>query len=307
MFEIFKKRDLNAYINDTFSFFKIEGKTYFKNYLILNGGLLIVMLLCSYFLGKNLFSGLLNANSEFDEFANTNFTFIGPLVLILVLVSILFSAIAYTYPVIYLQNMIDGGEKTPSNFLNQIKKNIGRIIIFILGTTFIIVPLLFIVFAISIALVFLLIGIPLIIIVAVGSVAWTTLAYYEYINNKASFFTAYGRAFDMIRANFWPTIIATLVMYMIIQVVTGIVSFIPQVYYYIELFTTIENGSSEGDIGTTFGIIMAVTVVVSTLLGFVLNNLLLINQGLIYYSSRERAENVTSYSQIDEIGKSDEN
>lgn len=307
MFEIFKKRDLNAYINDTFSFFKIEGKVYFKNYFILNGGLLLIMLISSYFLGKNLFSGFLDTNSGFDEFANVNVAFIVPLVLILVLVSILFSTIAYTYPVLYLQNMIDGGKNTPANFLNLIKKNIGRIIVFILGTTFIIAPLLLVVFAISIALIILLIGIPLVIIVAVGSIAWTTLAYYEYINNKASFFTAYGRAFDMIRANFWSTIIATLVMYMIIQVIAGIVTFIPQMYYYFGLFTSIENGGSQGDIGTTFGILMAITVVLSTLLGFVLNNLLLINQGLIYYSSRERVENVTSYAHIDEIGKTDEN
>ena len=57
MFQVFKKRDFSQLVGDTFSFFKLEGKNYFKNYFIINGGLLLILVVALYFLIKFFFEG----------------------------------------------------------------------------------------------------------------------------------------------------------------------------------------------------------------------------------------------------------
>jgi hypothetical protein len=43
-------------------------------------------------------------------------------------------------------------------------------------------------------------------------------------------------------------------------------------------------------------------MVVSILMSFILNNLLMVNQGLVYYSRKEIDENISSKDSIDLIG-----
>ena len=35
MFQLYKKREFSALVGDTFNFFKLEGKNYFKNRIII--------------------------------------------------------------------------------------------------------------------------------------------------------------------------------------------------------------------------------------------------------------------------------
>lgn len=301
MFELYKKRDLNAYISDTFTFFKHEGKNFFKNYLILNGGLLLLILVCFYFLGKGFFQNLFQDNIAIDTYFENNFALMMTLVLLLFVLSIVFSVIAYTFPVVYLRKMAQNKEKTASSILENIKTQFGRILIFILGTTFIVLPIILVVLFISALLIFILIGIPLLLIGIAFFASLLNIAYYEYITNNTPFFTAYGKAFDLIRGNFWPIIGSTVVIYIVIQMVTGIISFIPQVYLYVQMFTS-TNNIEESE---AFLIITLISTMLSMMLSFFLNNLMLVNQGLIYYSEIEKKENITSHSIIEEIGKTD--
>lgn len=41
--QFYKKRDFGALVSDTLNFFKLYGKNYFKNYLTLNGGIIILL------------------------------------------------------------------------------------------------------------------------------------------------------------------------------------------------------------------------------------------------------------------------
>lgn len=43
MMQFYKKRDFGALVSDTLNFFKLYGKNYFKNYLTLNGGIIILL------------------------------------------------------------------------------------------------------------------------------------------------------------------------------------------------------------------------------------------------------------------------
>ena len=57
MFQLYKKRDFSELVGDTFGFFKLEGKNYFKNYFIINGSLLLLLVVIIYFFTKEEFFG----------------------------------------------------------------------------------------------------------------------------------------------------------------------------------------------------------------------------------------------------------
>src|SRR5690606_9716159 len=52
MFRLYKQRNFSELINDTFAFFRTYGKSYFKGYFIINGGLLLTLLVLMYLMGS---------------------------------------------------------------------------------------------------------------------------------------------------------------------------------------------------------------------------------------------------------------
>lgn len=307
MFELFKKRDLASFITDTISFFKLEGKTFFKNYFIINGPLLAVLVICMYLLGGSLFTDVFQNNTNLETLLGEDVAYSALWLILLIITSIIFSIIAYTFPILYLQNMANGIEHSSNTYLKQLKSVSGRAIVFALGSFFLIIPLLLICLFISVLLSFILIGIPLFIILSAFSISWTCVAYYEYTSNGTSFFNAYGKAFDTIKSSFWPIIGNTLIVYFIIQIITSIVSFLPQSYYYFKLFTSLNEGTSiESELSPLFITVMGISMIVSVLISFVSTNFLLVNQGLIYYSGKEKEKSFNAFNSIEEIGSNEE-
>lgn len=306
MFQLYKKRDVSSLISDTISLFKSEGKTFFKNYFIINGPLLALLVVCIYLLSDNLFSSVFQSNTNVETLLGNDFAYSGFLVVILVIVSIVFSVISYTFPILYLKNIEDNVPHTPSLYLSQIKSVCGRAILFTIGTSFLILPLLVICLFVSVLLVFVIIGIPILFILSAFSVSWISISYYEYIHNKTSFFNSYGKAFDIIKANFWTTIGNTIIVYLIIQIITSIISFIPQSYYYFKLFTSLNDGTSiEDELSPLFALVMGLTMIISLIVSFILNSIMLINQGLIYYSGKENETSFNAFNSIEEIGSNE--
>lgn len=306
MFELFKKRDLASFITDTISFFKLEGKSFFKNYFIINGPLLAVLVICMYLLGGSLFTDVFQNNTNLETLLGEDVAYSALWLILLIITSIVFSIIAYTFPILYLQNMANGIEHTSSTYLKQLKSVSGRAIVFALGSFFLIIPLLLICLSVSVLLSFILIGIPLLIILSAFSISWTCIAYYEYTSNDSAFFNAYGNAFDTIRSSFWPIIGNTLIVYFIIQIITSIVSFLPQSYYYFKLFTSLNEGTSIGnELSPLFMTVMGISMIISVLISFVSTNFLLVNQGLIYYSGKEKEKSFNAFNSIEEIGSNE--
>ena len=88
---------------------------------------------------------------------------------------------------------------------------------------------------------------------------------------------------------------------MIIQLVTTIISMVPYVIIFAIGFASMSDTGSAGDaewMVYSFGVLYAVTLLVSMLL----NNVIIINFGLIYYGEMEKRESVFAQSEIDQIG-----
>lgn len=304
MFIVFKKREFSDLINDTLAFFKEEGKAYFKNYFALCGALLLLLFVSFYFLFDIIFSSAQsNIDTNIDSFIESNFALTFLIILVTIVISIIVSLISTAFPIYYLKHMVeipkDYQSLTPIK--NAIKKDLGRLFIFGIGTFVLITPLLIIAMSLSILLIFLLVGIPLIIILIPLTSSLIYLAYFEYVTNGTSFFDSYQVAFNMIKSKFWMIVGNTCLLFLIIQIISSIISVIPQFFFYGGLFIS---EKSTHDLGDTegFKLLFTVIMILSTLVSFIMNNIMIINQGLIYYSIREQKEGIQSNTDIDTIG-----
>jgi hypothetical protein len=314
MFELYKKRDLSANFSDTTTFFKSFGKHYFKNYLVINGIFLMILVVLIYFISKVymevLFSGISNAQNNPNygmAFFNNNLPLILGGFAITFLLIVILSMLNISFPVIYLRLV----EKNSSdNFsiqeiINGLKANIGKMIVFFLGSIFIILPLAIIIFGLLFLLCFILIGIPLLFIVGSAFLSWITLSYYEYILKDVGYFRSLANGLRMIKQQFWTIVGTTFLMLMLVQIIQGFITMIPYVISMIWMFVSTKNlqeAGSQTDTFSTMGILLAVIMVFSVLLSYIFNNFILVNQGLIYYSLQEEKENNSTKSQIDLIG-----
>ncbi len=315
MFQLYKKRNFSDFISDTITFFKIYGKHFFKNYLLINGGFLLVLCFLMYFIFKVyfevVFSSIGTTNSDyFSQYFNSNsILFIGTLILFFLLI-IIISMLNFAYPVLYLQFISKNPEAnfTIKDITTALTKNTGRLLVFILGLVFIIFPLLMLLFTLLFLMIFIIIGLPLLLIAMPAVLAWINLSFYDYLTEKTGFFRAFKNGFLLLKQQFWTIVGTTFVMLMLIQIVQGIITMVPYfigiIYFFSSGQTNMSDPESEGL--ATMGIFAAVIMILAVLLSYFFNNLVLINQGLIYYSLREENESTSLISNIDLIGADNE-
>ena len=58
VFQLYKKRDFSALMNDTMDFFKQCWKNYFRNYVIVNGALLLLMCVLYFLFFKDMLKNI---------------------------------------------------------------------------------------------------------------------------------------------------------------------------------------------------------------------------------------------------------
>ncbi|MES2544329.1 MAG: hypothetical protein V4548_05550 [Bacteroidota bacterium] len=308
-FELFTKRDFSAYFSDTVTFFKLYGKNYFKNYFIINGIFLMILIILIYFISKVyaeiLMGGnTLNQNSSYlMDYFNNNFGLVIGIIIVFTLLITILSILNITYPIVYL-GLIEKKGNTDfdvKELITALKQNIGRMFLFLLGIIFIITPLMMLVFALLIALCFIIIGFPLILIVLPAFMSWIALSYYEFIIKRVNFFTALGNGLKLLKLQFWTIVGTTFIMLMLVQILQGFITMVPYMVGLFTMFTSTTGMNSEDNMAT-MAMLMSALMVVSTVLSYFFNNFLIVNQGLIYYSLREENEETKSISQIDLIG-----
>ncbi|MBB1149636.1 MULTISPECIES: hypothetical protein [unclassified Myroides] len=316
MFILFQKRDFNALLSDTFTFLKVEGKNYFKHFLKLCGIPLFLVLIFIYLLADIGVTSAVSANAYTGATPESIFTEIfsehwgmGLLALGgLFIVALIMGIICYSYPILYLKNLATATDQPvdQNSIGKQIKNQLGQIIVFFLGTSFIILPLVMIMFYISVLLVFLLVGIPILIFMLPTVYAVLTLAFYEYLTRNVGFFTAYGNAIKYVRNNFWSIIGNTFIFYIITSLITFIPSFLIQLLIVGGgmFFDPQVSDSQIMTSAVTWGIVLLYFVYI--ILGTLAQNIMFINQGIIFYSEREKEENFFTKRKIDSIGSNNE-
>lgn len=308
MFDLYKKRNFSDIFNDTLSFFKLKGKNYFTNYFIINGGLLVILALLMYLISRIFFENIFLTDSNpqsqqmLGEYFDSNSPyFVGGAIVVAVLLLVI-TILNYSFPVLYL-NLIEKGREEPTakEIIKELKAKLGKVILFSLLSLITFIPIMVILGAILVLLSMLLIGIPLMIIAFPAFMCWMFLTFYIYLNSQDGYFSAMGKGFSMLLKNFWVHMGATLIIYVLLYILQSIISFIP--YIVGILIMLLDAGSSTGDekLGV-MGILLLVTFIISTLFSYILGNILMVSQGMIYYSCEEDDKNHSLHSEIDLIG-----
>ena len=318
--QLYQKRDFGALINDTFTFFKENGKNYFKNFILLNG-LLVILLVGLYVVGyKNFFSQIIDSNVEgnsfyFEEYFQENLVFFIAFFVAFLVIFFIMMMMLYTFPVLYLKRYATSQDKNiPLNdIITDMKDNFGRFILFCLGLIFIVLPVMGIIFGLSVVLIFVIIGIFLLlfIIPLMSNVMSFTL--YDYFNRKDGFFSSLGYAirsqFSYSKAGnespFWKYWGSTAIIYFIIQVISGIFSLVPIGIMMGTVLTVPEDGKPEAMtsfVDGSMGMLYFISYGVSILVSLLLSNFVYVNAGLMYYDSRLDLHQKEDLLEIESIG-----
>ncbi|ROH95641.1 DUF4013 domain-containing protein [Chryseobacterium daecheongense] len=317
MMQFYKKRDFGTFISDSFNFFKLYGKNYFKNYILINGLLLILMVVVCIFGYRELFSQVFGSNLSgegryFEQYFEENMgMFIGVGILTFFLFIILM-IVNYLYPVFYLRRLAQGQEKIKTDdILNDFKSNVGKIAILCLGMIFIVAPLTILIFGISAALMVIVIGFFLILLLYPVIINVTTFLMYDFFNTERGFFESLSYSIraqfsytnGRERSPFWKYWGATIIIFIILYIISSIFTSIPMFFMYGTLLTTPPDGNFEQNpFDGTFGIFFFVMYGISMLVSLFLYNLMYVNAGLMYYDSRTDLHQKVELAEIETIG-----
>ncbi|AXG74950.1 hypothetical protein DVK85_12210 [Flavobacterium arcticum] len=311
MFQLYKKRNFNDLINDTFIFFRLMGKNFFGNYIKIVGGFLLVLLLLVYLVGnvffENMFGGMQNYEQQqmLSKYFDDNvvyFIIAGGFCALLIL---FISAITYAFPIVYLKLMENNNNNNnapkTTDIIKGLKKSIGKLIVFLLLSTITFLPIGLLLGSLCVLLMVILIGFPIAIVIFAALSCWISLSLYDYLNNDNGYFTAMKNGINIMFSKFWVHIGTTAIFYIIAYVIQGAIFLLFYTIGGAITMMNIEPGNNQ-DTFSTLGILMLLSLIISTLVAYFLNNLIMISQGVIYYSGREANENNSLQADIDLIG-----
>lgn len=318
--QFYQKRDFGALVSDTFSFFKIFGKNYFKNYISLNG-VLLILLVVLYVVGyKNIFAQMISGNTAgqsyyLEQYFQENVVIMVVFGLLFLFVGLTFVFLIYTFPVLYLRRLVEFGEKdiTVNQLLSDFKKNFWKFVKFILGAFFIILPITMLLMVASFFLMFIIIGFFLLLLLFPFLSNVINFTLYDYFNTDRGFFGSLSYALrsqfsysnGRIKSPFWKYWASSTVMYIIVQILSGLILMVPMFIMGLSALTVPQGSGSDGFtdfFSSGLGIIFFVLYAISILFTFILMNANYINAGLMYYDSRLDLHRQEDFNEIESIG-----
>lgn len=315
--QFYKKRDFGTFISDSFTFFRVYGKNYFRNFILLNGILLIIMVITIVFGFKEFFGSILGSNIGgqsyyLEQYLENN---IGMLVLTGIFLFILSTALMTVnllFPVFYLKRITQGNIKIKADdIVGDFKKNNKKVLIMYIGLTFLVMPVATFLFLFSYILVFIFIGVLVLLFVGPTLFNVITFLCYDYFNSERGFFESLSYA---VRSQFsypngretspyWKYWGSATILLILFYIVSGIFSAVPMILYFVLLTTTTSDAYFEQNpMEGSFGILVFIIYGISTLVSFLLMNILYINSGLMYYDSRTDFHQKVELEEIDSIG-----
>lgn len=318
MIQFYKKRDFGAFISDTFGFFKEHGKNYFKNYFMINGVLLMLMVVFFILGYREFFAPFIGLDNNgqstyFEMYFQENQILVIASFAILFLLFFVITMVSYLFPILYLKRLSETGNSNiqSEEIISDLKNNIGRFLIFFLGLMFIVMPLVMIVFGLTALLMMILIGFVLIFILGPAILNVVNFLMFDYFHTKKGFFESLSYALraqfsyknGREKSPFWKYWGATTAMYFIIQMISSIFTMIP---VFILMFTVFTNPDTvemqQNPFTGTMGIFLFCIYGISILLSFVMINVIFVNSGLQYYDSRTDLHREVDLTEIDSIG-----
>lgn len=312
--QLYKSRDFGEYFQDTFAFIKQNGRHLFKHFIIINGIPLMILLVLGYFFSKfygDIFSeGMLNGNSSaIDSYINENSGGFSLLIITFVIIAFLAGMIWYAFVPFYLKlyQEKNGINFSSSDIMNCYKTHLGKIFIFFICGLLLALPML-----VGVSVLLLILAITIIGFLAMPMVIGALSLLYqgalmEYIDDQRGIWGSFMYSWKLMRSKFWAAIGCVGLFYLMSYVIQNVIAIIPYAFGMVSLFTEIEtNTAGDGTaIQKTITVMMLAIFLLTFFVSSLLNIILQINQGVVYYSLKEDIENINTKSVIDLIGSSE--
>lgn len=313
MFQLYKKRGFSEFISDTFAFLKLEGKNYFKNYFIINGPLLLILVVCIYF-AMNIYMDALFSSVNSQNFGENQllndlmnnipiFIFLGIISFIVIL---FISFVCYSFPISYLKLVSNKRDITTQSIFQTMKEKLAKTIMFFLASILVFLPIIAITVTLLILLSIIIIGIPLLIILIPALFSWVKLSFYDYITTENDYLKSVGNGFELLKSKFWPIVGSTMIMYLIYYIIYSVFTMVPYLLGIWGIFSNMDPQVNQEETFSTMSIVVSAVLVIATISNYTLQNLIFINQGIIFYSLTDEKENISIKSDIDLIGSDSE-
>jgi small-conductance mechanosensitive channel len=309
--ELYKSRDFSGLFQDTFVFIKQNGKHFFREYFIVNGIFLLVLAVLGYFFTKFytdfIFGGILNNKSTtmLDDYLNDNFGLFIALLALFLIIAIIAGVVSYVFPFIYLKLYAENAGKNfeTRDILNSYKTNIGKLVVYILCCILISVPMLLLFSICGFLLAITIVGIMALPLLLGAFMLYYSMTLMEYIQGEKGIWSCFGYSWDLLKSKFWPAVGSVGLFYLIVYIIQNIISIIPYFFGMARMFTTVQDGSSNAEeLGATMTVVMLVVFFLTFFVSAILNNVVQLNQGIIFYTLKEEKENINTKSVIDQIG-----
>lgn len=313
MFELYKKRDLGDYIGDTILFIKTYAKNFLKIFFIINGAFLLLFGILLFWFLKLAFDLIPQTNAGINDpfnalvlyFDNNTAIVIG-LITLFSLLFLLLSLFNYAYPILYLKLVGEGKKDFEANdIFTSFKQLLWRLIKFTIGSLFIIFPAMLIIIIALFLLCFIIVGIPLLIIFFPALFAFLHFSLFSYLTEENSFFGSLRHAYYLVKQDFWNTIGTTIIMMIIMQLIQGAITmffYFVGIFIFLATFIGDANGMESKAIHPSPIIIALISIVIIAImiLTNIFNNIIIINQGIIYHSLE--ADDKNKNIELDLIG-----
>ncbi len=300
--QLLKRRRFSDNFNDTFSFVKLYGKHFFKNYFILNGLPLIFMLVVLYFftttfMGLSTFQNGDTGKIIEDYIANNSTLFI-VITLSSVVVFFIFAIIQYTFVPIYmiLYQRNNGINFTSKDIFNvMFKEKIGKILIFMFASFLLLIPTIIVGGILGLLLLITIFGI--IFLFAYISMFYNN-AMFEYLETDKGIWECFGYSFAMLQVKFWDNVGAIGLFILLSTFVSGGISVVANMISMVFAANTANRSERE----TMMMLAMLVAFIISKTISIFVQTIIQLAQAMVYYSVKEEMENIVTVSEIDKIG-----
>lgn len=306
MFQLYKSRDFGLFFKDTFDFLRMHGTHFFKNYIIVNGIVLLIITTITY-----LF------NSKFQDVSTFPFVFpadynenIGVFLLYMFLylvVTIVLGIYVYAYVPIYfkLYERHQGANFGSKEIFNELTKNTGKLFKFVLAGALIAIPVVILAGIIGFILSITIIGIPLLLFLIAHISFFYHSALMEYIKSeRKGVFECFGYSYELCFQKFIPTIGVLGIFLLIAIIIQSIFGIIQYVFLIIMGVVSLDNFDAAYDLEewSLVFIVVFVLRIISYIVNFIISTAVQVNQGIIYYGLKEEKENINTQNTIEQIG-----
>ncbi|SFW75133.1 hypothetical protein SAMN02927921_03964 [Sinomicrobium oceani] len=315
MIQLYKKRDFGELFSDTFAFIRQNGGHFFKNYFLINGAFILILMAIMYVFVK-VYSALMTSSltpgggapdHAIENYLNDNAILVFLFFCLFLAIAVFVGFITYMYTPIYMLLCARHSSNAfgTRDIIKEMTGKTGKLIVFILAS---VVLSMAVFLGAGIAMFILMItfiGIFFIPVIIAAITLMYNNALMEYLNSRKGVFECFSYGFQLIFKNLWTSVGCVALFYLMVQVVQGAIIIIP---YIAGIFSILINPSAlenntEESVALIFTIMMFVYML-AFLISLLGNTIIQINQGIIYFTLKEETENINTTSVIDQIGQS---